>query len=108
MNKGFDVQRLMFDMLNCEIVFDRLLSPTKDDSQSMSECVADENFGFSFINTGPEFFQADGRVDDDGDDAQLEERECEREELDAGRSHHNGAHAGGQRAGLKSAGEAVR
>ena len=73
----------------------------------MCQCVANENFGFRFIDTGAKFFQADGRVHDDRDDAQLEQCQGEGEELDARRSHHSGAHAGGQRAGLKSAGEAV-
>lgn len=87
---------------------DRLLPPSKDDSQRMSERIANENIGLGFVNACAEFFQPDGGVCDDRDNSKFEKREGKGKELHAGRSHYNGAHVWGQLAGLKSGCEAVR
>jgi hypothetical protein len=87
-------------------MFNRFFSPSKEDAQRVGECVADENIRFGLVDADAQFFQADGGVHHDRDDAQLEQREGEGEEVGAGRSQQGGAHARGRRAGLKSAGEA--
>ena len=69
--------------------------------------VANENIRLGFFEDLADFFQPNGGVEDDGDDAKFEQGEGEREELDAGRSHYSGGHVWGQRTGLKSKKEAV-
>ena len=76
-------------------MFDCFFSPAKDNSQSVSKPVANENIGFGFFETFTYFFQADGRVNNDGDDAEFEQRECQSKELCRGRGHQNGAHVWG-------------
>lgn len=88
-------------------MFDRVFSPTKNDSQSVGERVADEDVGLGFFEYLADFFQSNGWVKNNGDDAELEQGESKGEELDAGRSHHSCGEAGGQRAGRKSRKEAV-
>ena len=74
----------------------------------MRKRVADEDIGLGFFENLADFFQPNGGVEDDGNDAEFEQGKCEREELNAGRSHYSGGHVWGQRAGLKSKKEAVR
>ena len=73
----------------------------------MSERVADENIRLGFVEYLADFFQSDGRVEDDGDDAEFKQGQGEGKKFDAGRSHYSGGEAGGQRAGLKSKNEAI-
>ena len=88
-------------------MFDRVFSPSKNNPQRVRERVADEDIRLRFLEDLADFFQANGGVEDDGDDSKFEQGEGEREELDAGRSHYSGGHVWGQRAGLKSKKEAV-
>ncbi len=88
-------------------MFHRIPPPTKNDSQSVGERVADENIGLGFFEDLADFFQADGRIEDDGDDAEFEQGNGEREKVYTRGSHHSGGHARGELAGLKSKKEAV-
>ncbi len=101
------VQGGAFDAFNCQIVFYRVPAPPKEDAYCVSEWVADENIGLGFFEDLADFFQADGRIEDDGDDAEFEQGNSEREKVYTRGSHHSGGHARGQLAGLKSKKEAV-